>query len=70
MEFAKILDDGTLDLRSCDKQMGAILTEFRNTGFLDFVSAEQPQCNPGEIAVDSYEIVGGKVVQTWEVKNE
>ena len=70
MELAKILEDGTIDLRFCDKRLGAKMAEFRNNGFLDFVSGEQPQCNAGFIAIDSYEVVDGKVVQTWTIETE
>ena len=70
MELAKIDTNGLLDLRYCDNSLGAKITELRNAGFLDFVSSEQPQCNPGEIAVDSFTIEGGKVIQHWEIQRE
>ena len=68
MELAKILPDGTIDLRYCDPKIGSRVTELRNAGFLDFVASEQPQCDAGYIAKDSFTIVDGKVVQSWETK--
>ena len=70
MELAKILPDGTIDLRYCDPKIGSRVTELRNAGFLDFVASEQPQCDAGYIAKDSYKIIDGKVVQSWEIKTE
>ena len=68
MELAKILPDGTIDLRYCDPKIGSRVTELRNAGFLDFIASEQPQCDAGYIAKDSFAIIGGKVVQSWETK--
>ena len=68
MELAKILPDGTIDLRYCDPKMGSKVTELRNAGFLDFVKSEQPKCETGYIATDSFTIIDGKVVQSWETK--
>ena len=68
MELAKILPDGTIDLRYCDPKIGSRVTELRNAGFLDFVASEQPRCDAGYIAKDSFAIIGGKVVQSWETK--
>ena len=68
MELAKILPNGTIDLRHCDPKIGSIVTELRNAGFLDFVPSEQPQCDAGYIAKDTFTIVDGKVVQSWETK--
>ena len=68
MELAKILPDGTIDLRYCDPKIGSRVTELRNAGFLDFVKSEQPKCETGYIATDSFTIIDGKVVQSWETK--
>lgn len=68
MELAKILPNGTIDLRYCDPKIGSRVTELRNAGFLDFVASEQPQCDAGYIATDSFTIIDGKVVQSWETK--
>lgn len=68
MELAKIISENEIDLCFCLKEHGAKMTELRNAGFLDFVSSEQPQCESGHIAFDSYQVVNGKVVQSWEIK--
>lgn len=68
MELAKILDDGTIDLRSCSPLEGERMTQLREAGFLNFVPSEQPQVETGFTAVDSFEIQNGNVVQKWEVK--
>lgn len=70
MELAKLNEDGTLDLRFCPREQGQRMAELRNAGFLDFVSSEQPQDEPGKIAVDSFDIVDGKLVQTWSFKED
>lgn len=44
------------------------MAELRNTGFLDFVPSSQPQVEPGKIAVDTFNIVDGKVVQSWSIQ--
>ena len=68
MELAKILSDGTIDLRYCNPTNGSRVTELRNAGFLDFVASNPPKCDAGYIAKDSFTIVDGKVVQSWETK--
>lgn len=68
MELAKILSDGTIDLRYCNPTNGSRVTELRNAGFLDFVASDPPKCDAGYIAKDSFAIIGGKVVQSWETK--
>ena len=68
MELAKILSNGTIDLRYCNPTNGSRVTELRNAGFLDFVPSEQPQCDSGYIAKDTFTIIDGKVVQSWETK--
>ena len=68
MELAKILSDGTIDLRYCNPTNGSRVTELRNAGFLDFVASDPPKCDAGYIAKDTFTIVDGKVVQSWETK--
>ena len=68
MELAKILSDGTIDLRYCNPTNGSRVTELRNAGFLDFVASDPPKCDAGYIAKDTVTIVDGKVVQSWEPK--
>lgn len=68
MELAKIISTHEIDLRFCPKEHGARMAELRNDGFLDFIGVEQPQAESGYIALDSYKITNGKVVQSWEIK--
>lgn len=46
------------------------MAELRNTGFLDFVPSQQPQVEPGKMAVDTFNIVDGKVVQSWSIQSD
>ena len=59
-----------MDLRCVDTRMGAYVAELRESGYLDFVSSEQPTPEPGKVVVESLEIIGGKVVQSWEIRDE
>lgn len=58
------------DLRQVYIKEGAYITELRESGFLDFVPSEQPTPEPGKVVVESLEIIGGKVVQSWEIRDE
>lgn len=64
MKLAKINNDGTIDMVDCPKKDGKRLTELRNTGYLDFVEAEQPQ----EDAVESFDVNNGIIHQKWSVE--
>lgn len=68
--LAKYVPGEPLDLRCVDSRAGAYLTELRESGFLDFVPSEQPTPKPGKVVVESLEIIGGKVVQSWEIRDE
>ena len=68
--LAKYVPGEPLDLRCIDSRAGAYLTELRESGFLDFVPSEQPTPEPGKVVVESLEIIGGKVVQSWEIRDE
>ena len=68
--LAKYVPGEPLDLRCVDSRAGAYLTELRGSGFLDFVPSEQPTPEPGKVVVESLEIIGGKVVQSWEIRDE
>lgn len=68
MELAKILPDGTADIRFCPPSHGERMAQLRNAGFLDFVPGEQPQADTGFVAVDSFNVVDGRLVQSWKVK--
>lgn len=68
--LAKYTPGEPMDLRCVDTRAGAYLTELRESGFLDFVPSEQPTPEPGKVVVESLEIIGGKVVQSWEIRDE
>ena len=68
--LAKYVPGEPLDLRCVDSRAGEYLTELRESGFLDFVPSEQPTPEPGKVVVESLEIIGGKVVQSWEIRDE
>lgn len=68
MELAKILEDGSIDLRCCDYKEGTRMTKLRESGFLDFVASEQPQVEPGQRAVDTFNVIDGKIHQSWSVE--
>lgn len=59
-----------LDLREVDTAQGEYLTRLREAGFVDFVASEQPAGQPGKIVVESLDMVGGKLVQTWETREK
>ncbi|WP_304947884.1 hypothetical protein [uncultured Alistipes sp.] len=58
-----------LDLRQVDTKQGEYLTELRESGFLDFAPCEPPTEQPGKSVVESYNIIGGKLVQSWNVQD-
>lgn len=68
MELAKILPDGSVDIRFCPPALGERMAQLREAGFLDFVPKEQPKADTGFVTVDSFEIVGGRIVQSWSIK--
>lgn len=68
MELAKILTDGTVDIRFCPPMLGERMTQLRDAGFLNFVPSNQPQTDTGFVAVDSFSVFDGCVVQSWEIK--
>lgn len=53
MVLAKFDKDGLLDMRHCLVEEGAKITELRNAGF---------------VAVESLNVVNGKLVQSWKVE--
>lgn len=59
-----------LRLIKADTRAGAYITELRESGYLDFVPSEQPTPEPGKVVVESLEIIGGKVVQSWDIRDE
>lgn len=64
MKLARINDDGTIDLVDCPTKDGKRMTELRNTGYLDFVEAEQPQ----DDAVESFDVDNGIIQQKWNIE--
>lgn len=68
--LAKYTPGEPMDLRCVDTRAGAYVTELRESGYLDFVPSEQPTPEPGKVVVESLEIIGGKVVQSWEIRDE
>ncbi len=68
MELAKILPDGTADVRFCPPSLGERMAQLREAGFLNFVPMKQPTVETGFVAVDSFAVVNGQVVQSWEIK--
>lgn len=73
--MAKILlaryfgEEMPLDVRLVDTKQGEYLTELRESGFLDFVPCEPPTEQPGKSVVESYNIIDGKLVQSWNVQD-
>ncbi|MFS6555926.1 hypothetical protein VPJ68_10745 [Parabacteroides distasonis] len=73
--MAKILlaryfgEEMPLDVRLVDTKQGEYLTELRESGFLDFVPCEPPTEQPGKSVVESYNIIDGKLVQSWIVQD-
>lgn len=73
--MAKILlaryfgEEMPLDVRLVDTKQGEYLTELRESEFLDFVPCEPPTEQPGKSVVESYNIIDGKLVQSWIVQD-
>ena len=61
--------DEPIDVRLVDTKHGEYLTELRESGFLDFAPCEPPTEQPGKSVVESYNIIGGKLVQSWNVQD-
>lgn len=65
--FAKITDDGLLDLRRATSREGKKVTELTESGFRHFVPAQMPTVQPGEKLVDTFSEVDGKIIQEWHI---
>ena len=61
--------DEPIDVRLVDTKQGEYLTELRESGVLDFVPCEPPTEQPGKSVVESYNIIDGKLVQSWIVQD-
>ena len=68
--LAKYTPGSPLRIICVDTRAGAYVTKLRDSGYLDFVPSEQPTAEPGKVVVESLEIIGGKVVQSWEIRDE
>ena len=68
MEFAKIMDDGVMDMRYCHENDTTRMGELTKAGFLPFVSSRPPEPPTGFVAVDTFAVCDGKVVQSWETR--
>ena len=68
--LAKYTPGSPLRLICVDTRAGAYVTKLRDSGYLDFVPSVQPTPEPGKVVVESLEIIGGKVVQSWEIRDE
>lgn len=68
--LAKYTPGSPLRLIRVDTRAGAYVTKLRDSGYLDFVPSVQPTAEPGKVVVESLEIIGGKVVQSWEIRDE
>lgn len=68
MEFAKIMDDGVMDMRYCHENDTTRMGELTKAGFLPFVSSKQPKPQVGFVVVEILSICNGKMVQSWETQ--
>lgn len=58
-----------LDVRQVDTKQGEYLTELRESGVLDFVPCEPPTEQPGKSVVELFDVIDGKLVQSWSVQD-
>ena len=68
MELAKILPDGTVDLRHCTSKECEKYKELKQKGFLEFISETPPQITLEQIATNSFDIIKERIVQKWNIK--
>lgn len=68
MELAKILPDGTVDLRHCRSKECKKYKELKQKGFLEFISETPPPISPGQIVTNSFDIIKEQIVQKWNIK--
>ena len=69
MQLAKIISTNQIELIFCPDGHCKKIAEHKKDGYYEFVPGKQPEVEPGFVAVDSFKIKKGKVVQSWEVKN-
>ena len=63
MELAKILPDGTVDLRHCTSKECEKYKELKQKGFLEFISEAPPQITLEQIATNSFDIIKERIIQ-------
>ena len=68
MELAKILPDGTVDLRHCTSKECEKYKELKQKEFLEFISETPPQITLEQIATNSFDIIKERIVQKWNIK--
>lgn len=69
MELAKLISNNEIELIFCPDGYSEKIAEYKKAGYSEFVPGKQPEVEPGFVAVDSFKIKKGKVVQSWEVKS-
>lgn len=67
MELAKLISTNEIELIFCPDGHSKKIAEYKKDGYSEFVPGKQPQAEQGCVAVDSFKIKKGKVVQSWEV---
>lgn len=68
MELAKILPDGTVDLRHCTSKECEKYKELKQKGFLEFISEAPPQITLEQIATNSFDIIKERIIQKWVLR--
>ena len=68
MELARILPDGTVDLRHCTSKECEKYKELKQKGFLEFIPETPPQITLEQIATNSFDIIKERIVQKWNIK--
>lgn len=68
MELAKILPDGTVDLRHCTSKECEKYKELKQEGFLEFIPETPPPISPEQIITNSFDIIKEQIVQKWNIK--
>jgi len=67
MELAKIISENQIEIVSCEQQEKDRMELLKNNGYIEFVSSEQPTCEHGYKATDSYVVENDKIVQSWTI---
>ena len=68
--LAKYTLGSPLRLICVDTRAGAYVTYLRDSGYLDFMPSVQPTPEPGNVVVETLEVVDGKIVQSWHIVDE